>query len=57
MVVNLTICPRGVVLYLSPSNVLKRNFLAVDVTLDLAHPPNKSWMFKCLYVPEAIEWE
>lgn len=43
--------------YLSPSIALKRNFLAVDMTVNAASPERKSRTFKWLYVPETIEWE
>jgi hypothetical protein len=31
--------------------------LAVDLTASWAHPLEKSVPFKCLSVPETIEWE
>ncbi len=42
---------------LSPSIALKRNFLAVDLTVSPAYSDKKSRNFICLYVPETIEWE
>jgi len=43
--------------HLSPSIALKRKVLAVDLTVSLAYPRKKFCVFKCLYVPETIEWE
>ena len=40
-----------------PSIALKREFLAVDVTVSSAHPMWKFWQFRELHVPEIIEWE
>jgi hypothetical protein len=35
----------------------KRNFLAVELTTSPAYPGMKPHKFRCLYVPETIEWE
>ena len=42
---------------LSPSIAPKRMFLAVDLTVSLACPPQKLRNFMGLYVLETIEWE
>jgi len=42
---------------LSPSIAPKRMFLAVDLTVSLARGEKNSHRFRCLYVPETIEWE
>jgi len=41
--------------HLSPSIALKRNFLAVDLTVSWARPLGKSLSVKCLSVPETSE--
>ena len=43
--------------YLSASIALKRKFLAVDVTVSVAYAERNSRIFRCLEVPETIEWE
>lgn len=35
----------------------KRNVLPVELTVSLAYPDAKSRNFRCLSVPETIEWE
>ena len=42
---------------LSPSIASKRKFLAVDLTVSLAGCEEKSRNYRCLQVPETIEWE
>jgi hypothetical protein len=47
----------SVVPHLSPSIAPKRNYLAVDLTVSLAYREEKSRKYRCLQVPETIEWE
>ena len=47
----------SVVPHLSPSIAPKRNYLAVDLTVSLAYREEKSCKYRCLQVPETIEWE
>jgi hypothetical protein len=42
---------------LSPSIALKRNCLAVDLTVSSEYADKKSRIIRFLYVPETIEWE
>ena len=42
---------------LSPSIVLKRNYLAVDLTVSLLGASEKPRSFNLLKVSETIEWE
>ena len=42
---------------LSPSIALKRDFSTVFLTVNLAALDNKLISFRCLQVPETIEWE
>jgi hypothetical protein len=43
--------------HLSPSIALKRDFSTVFLTVNLAALDNKLISFKCLQVPETLEWE
>jgi hypothetical protein len=42
---------------LSPPIALKRVFSTVYLTVNSARPDKKDFSFKCLQVPETIEWE
>jgi len=43
--------------HLLPSIGSKRNFLTVEMTVKLKCADTKSLSFRCIYVPETIEWE
>jgi hypothetical protein len=42
---------------LSPSIALKRNCLAVNLTVSSEYAEKKSRIIRCLYLLETIEWE
>lgn len=47
----------GAYRYLSPPIALKRVFSTVYLTVNPVPPEKKAISFKCLQVPETIEWE
>jgi hypothetical protein len=47
----------GAFRYLSLPIALKRDFSTVYLTVNPVPPEKKGISFKCLHVPETIEWE